>query len=72
MYKRQNIQSVIIEGGSQTLQTFIDEKLWDEAIIFRGSSSLSQGLKAPKLNGTPISERNIKNDLLFHYKNLNK
>lgn len=71
LYKH-NIQSVIIEGGSKTLQTFIDEKLWDEAIVFRGSSSLNQGLEAPKLNGTLASERNIKNDLLFHYKNLNK
>jgi diaminohydroxyphosphoribosylaminopyrimidine deaminase/5-amino-6-(5-phosphoribosylamino)uracil reductase len=25
------IQSVIIEGGRQTLQTFIDANLWDEA-----------------------------------------
>ena len=29
------IQSLIIEGGTQTLQTFIDEKLWDEAYGFR-------------------------------------
>src|SRR5690606_19872131 len=33
-----NLQSVIIEGGRQTLQTFIDAKLWDEARIFIGSA----------------------------------
>jgi diaminohydroxyphosphoribosylaminopyrimidine deaminase/5-amino-6-(5-phosphoribosylamino)uracil reductase len=27
------IQSVIIEGGRQTLQTFIDANLWDEARV---------------------------------------
>jgi diaminohydroxyphosphoribosylaminopyrimidine deaminase/5-amino-6-(5-phosphoribosylamino)uracil reductase len=31
------IQSVIIEGGRQTLQTFIDANLWDEARVFRGT-----------------------------------
>jgi diaminohydroxyphosphoribosylaminopyrimidine deaminase/5-amino-6-(5-phosphoribosylamino)uracil reductase len=29
------IQSVIIEGGRQTLQTFIDANLWDEARVFK-------------------------------------
>lgn len=29
------IQSVIIEGGSYTLQQFIDADLWDEAFIIK-------------------------------------
>jgi diaminohydroxyphosphoribosylaminopyrimidine deaminase/5-amino-6-(5-phosphoribosylamino)uracil reductase len=29
------IQSVIIEGGRQTLQTFIDANLWDEARVLK-------------------------------------
>ena len=28
-----NIQSVMIEGGSKTLQSFIDAGLWDEARV---------------------------------------
>jgi len=28
------IQSLIVEGGAKTLQTFIDEELWDEAMVF--------------------------------------
>ncbi|HRN45021.1 MAG TPA: bifunctional diaminohydroxyphosphoribosylaminopyrimidine deaminase/5-amino-6-(5-phosphoribosylamino)uracil reductase RibD, partial [Flavobacterium sp.] len=35
LYQHQ-IQSVIIEGGRQTLQTFIDANLWDEARVFVG------------------------------------
>ncbi len=35
LYKK-NINSIIIEGGSQTLQTFINENLWDEARVFIG------------------------------------
>ncbi len=44
-----NIQSVIIEGGLQTLQTFIDANLWDEARIFTGITNFGQGIKAPLL-----------------------
>jgi len=32
----QDIQSVIIEGGAHTLQSFIEAGLWDEARIFTG------------------------------------
>jgi diaminohydroxyphosphoribosylaminopyrimidine deaminase/5-amino-6-(5-phosphoribosylamino)uracil reductase len=48
LYKHQ-IQSVIIEGGNQTLQTFIDENLWDEARIFKGQSIFKNGTKAPTI-----------------------
>jgi len=46
LYKQQ-IQSIIIEGGRQTLQTFIDENLWDEARIFTGKTLIEKGVKAP-------------------------
>lgn len=44
------IQSVIIEGGRQTLQTFIDADLWDEARVFYGNINFIEGTKAPFLN----------------------
>lgn len=47
----QDIQSVIIEGGAQTLQGFIDAGLWDEARIFTGTALLGRGLKAPGITG---------------------
>ena len=34
LYENQ-IQSVLVEGGSRTLQTFIDANLWDETIIIK-------------------------------------
>ncbi|KMQ67665.1 riboflavin biosynthesis protein RibD [Chryseobacterium sp. FH2] len=53
LYKEQ-IQSIIIEGGSFTLQQFIDANLWDEAIIIRNESlELENGTKAPKFDFTP-------------------
>lgn len=66
---QQNINSVIIEGGAKTLQTFIDEGLWDEARIFIGKTEFKSGTKAPNLNGRLISEKLIKEDLLKIYKN---
>ena len=64
-----NINSVIIEGGKQTLQTFIDENLWDEARIFTGNILFKKGVQAPKLNGKFISEDNIMGDILNIYRN---
>jgi diaminohydroxyphosphoribosylaminopyrimidine deaminase/5-amino-6-(5-phosphoribosylamino)uracil reductase len=68
LYKR-NINSVIIEGGAQTLQTFIDEGLWDEARVFIGNIEFKTGIKAPKLNGALISETKVLNDTLKIYYN---
>jgi len=63
------ITSVIIEGGSQTLQTFIDANLWDEARVFVGDIYFKQGIKAPVFSGKLISERSIKEDVLKKYLN---
>jgi diaminohydroxyphosphoribosylaminopyrimidine deaminase/5-amino-6-(5-phosphoribosylamino)uracil reductase len=64
-----NINSVIIEGGRQTLQTFINEKLWDEARIFIGTIKIKEGIESPKLNGKSIFETHILKDLLKIYIN---
>lgn len=45
-----NIQSIIIEGGTITLQKFIDENLWDEARIFTSPRKINYGIKAPVLS----------------------
>ncbi|MEZ4792051.1 MAG: bifunctional diaminohydroxyphosphoribosylaminopyrimidine deaminase/5-amino-6-(5-phosphoribosylamino)uracil reductase RibD [Gelidibacter sp.] len=64
-----SINSIIIEGGRQTLQTFIDEHLWDEARVFTGNSKFIEGVKAPKLYGKLISEEKLLDDNLKIYKN---
>lgn len=63
------IQSVIIEGGAQTLQTFIDENLWDEAYVFVGNTKFGNGLKAPELKKAPNEIRKISEDVLKIYEN---
>jgi len=44
------IQSLIVEGGTKLLQTFIDKGLWDEIRIFTGKLYLEKGVKAPRLS----------------------
>ena len=63
------IQSVIIEGGTQTLQTFIDENLWDEARVFTGESLFKEGIKAPFLNRQGEETYTIHKDQLNIYRN---
>jgi len=63
------IQSVIIEGGRQTLQTFIDENLWDEARIFRGNLLIENGVKAPDLHSKEIIRKSIIEDELLIFRN---
>ncbi|MEB0249424.1 MULTISPECIES: bifunctional diaminohydroxyphosphoribosylaminopyrimidine deaminase/5-amino-6-(5-phosphoribosylamino)uracil reductase RibD [unclassified Mucilaginibacter] len=60
----QDIQSVIIEGGAHTLNSFIDAGLWDEARIFTGASVLQTGIKAPMVTVIKISEQTIGADNL--------
>ncbi len=40
-----NIQSMIIEGGAKTIQSFIDANLWDEAFVFKGKLLLEKELQ---------------------------
>jgi diaminohydroxyphosphoribosylaminopyrimidine deaminase/5-amino-6-(5-phosphoribosylamino)uracil reductase len=47
LFKNQ-IQSVIVEGGRQTIQGFIHAGLWDEAQVFLGSAVFGKGLQAPE------------------------
>lgn len=66
----ENIQSIIIEGGSHTLQQFIDTEFWDEARVFKSDTILNKGIKAAELkNAVQISTQKIQNNLLTYYKN---
>ena len=68
LYQNQ-IQSIIIEGGRQTLQSFIDESLWDEARIFIGQTSFERGTKAPEIQKKNSTKTAIQNDELLFIRN---
>lgn len=68
LFKHQ-IQSVIVEGGSKTLQLFIEANLWDEARVFKGTNHFLSGTKTPVITGKIVAERKIVNDELVIYSN---
>ena len=63
------IQSVIVEGGAMTLNTFITAGLWDEARVFTGTPKLNTGIAAPKIGNTASETLQIDNDTLKIYFN---
>lgn len=63
------IESVIIEGGRETLQHFIDNNLWDEARVFIGQPHLHSGIRAPEFDRQPIKTIAIQQDTLDFFKN---
>lgn len=64
-----NIQSIIIEGGSITLQQFIDSNLWDEARVFISENNSIEGIKKPVFNFDTNQNVKIKNNQLKIYTN---
>ncbi len=71
--QKHQIQSVLIEGGTETLQAFINANLWDEARVFIGNTEFGNGVKSPVFSGSYgldlQSEQNIGGDVLKIYKN---
>lgn len=61
------IQSVLIEGGSQTIHQFLAAGLWDEARVFTAPIQFERGIAAPKLTQTPAESHAIGEDQLDIY-----
>ncbi|MDD2326708.1 MAG: bifunctional diaminohydroxyphosphoribosylaminopyrimidine deaminase/5-amino-6-(5-phosphoribosylamino)uracil reductase RibD [bacterium] len=67
LYNEQ-IHSLLVEGGSQLLSSFIDLDLWDEAYVERSPIVLQQGVKAPDIEGEIIHIKNYAGSLQIHLK----
>jgi diaminohydroxyphosphoribosylaminopyrimidine deaminase / 5-amino-6-(5-phosphoribosylamino)uracil reductase len=67
LYERK-IQSIIIEGGTILLQSFIDLGLWDEAFILKSNLKLEDGIKAPVVGGSEILREDLGDNLLLKKK----
>ena len=63
------IQSLIVEGGSILLNSFIEKELWDEARVFSSKNTFGSGIEAPTLIRNQVNEQNIKGDKLFVFRN---
>jgi diaminohydroxyphosphoribosylaminopyrimidine deaminase/5-amino-6-(5-phosphoribosylamino)uracil reductase len=53
-----NIQSVLVEGGAKTLQSFIDNGLWDEGrVITNENLFIENGIAAPELKNCTVERK---------------
>ena len=61
------VQSVLIEGGANTLQQFIDLNLWDEAFVIKSKLRISSGVKSPKMRAKKPTIVTLDSDQIFQY-----
>ena len=64
-----NIQSILIEGGTQLLNSFITNNCWDEARAFIAQINIKDGVNAPSLELHPNVIKDISGDKLLTYFN---
>ena len=66
LYQR-NIQALLVEGGAKTLQSFIDDALFDECIVIKGNNQIYTGVKSPQINRSLFSVFEIDDNNILHY-----
>lgn len=66
LYER-GVQSILVEGGSQLLQSFIDLQLWDEAYKIVAPVTWGRGIPAPVFINREQSSRQIADNTVYHY-----
>jgi len=65
--KNRGINSILVEGGPQLIQSFFEEQLYDEIRIIKSDNPIKEGINAPKVpSGIPlIKNYSILNDQIF-------
>lgn len=58
LYRRE-ILSVIVEGGNELLNSFLELNLWDEAFVYTGNQFFGKGVAAPNISGKVIAYRKL-------------
>ncbi|MBP8726048.1 MAG: bifunctional diaminohydroxyphosphoribosylaminopyrimidine deaminase/5-amino-6-(5-phosphoribosylamino)uracil reductase RibD [Saprospiraceae bacterium] len=62
------IQSILVEGGANTLSAFISAGLWDEARVIQSRQIwLENGIKAPQIRGRLVRSYTLASDLICIY-----
>ncbi|MDE6378706.1 MAG: dihydrofolate reductase family protein, partial [Duncaniella sp.] len=65
---RRGVTSVLVEGGSEVLQSFIDSGHWDAARVERGSKPIDGSVRAPRLKDARVTEcREIDGNIITRY-----
>ena len=67
--KAHQIQTLLVEGGSQVINHFLERDLWDEAIIFKSNANLTDGVKAPSIDQKPLKIMSSASDKVIIHRN---
>lgn len=46
----EGLQTLLVEGGRQVLQSFIDTETWDEIVVEKSTRKLNKGIASPKID----------------------
>jgi diaminohydroxyphosphoribosylaminopyrimidine deaminase / 5-amino-6-(5-phosphoribosylamino)uracil reductase len=66
---RRNIHSLLVEGGEQLLNSFIESGRWDEARVIVAPQKVLRGVKAPLLGQKEFKKEKAGSDRISYFKN---
>ncbi|OFZ56084.1 MAG: riboflavin biosynthesis protein RibD, partial [Bacteroidetes bacterium RIFCSPHIGHO2_02_FULL_44_7] len=67
---KRGVQSLMVEGGAQLLNSFIKNNLWDEMRVFSSKKKIKNGVKAPVIDLRPKKMEKIGSDKLQTFLNI--
>lgn len=65
----QNMLSILVEGGRETLQYLIDNNLWNEAIVIESKQTWKVGVASPIIENSPSEVVSVDSDTVYTYHN---
>tara|TARA_B100001057_G_scaffold479314_1_gene550802 strand:+ start:3385 stop:4404 length:1020 start_codon:yes stop_codon:yes gene_type:complete len=66
-----NIHSIIVEGGTKTINHFLLNNLWDSIRVFKSKAKIGKGIKGPNVNLEEFTMTNLQDDILYEFNRLN-
>ena len=60
-----NIQSVLIEGGTKTINHFLNYDIWDSIRVFKSNKKIKSGIKGPEINLSKFNMTYLRDDKLY-------
>ena len=59
------IQSVLIEGGTKTINHFLDNDSWDSIRVFKSNKNITDGIRSPDVDLSKFTKSDIGDDILY-------